>query len=256
MKKQFQILAATFITVAFISCSREKVEMPDAPATNNEEIPTSSASNRPYIDPLIVGLDGSYSFDKHLKDVTRQLPDGKPSFATRGAVIYTTDRKGKPNAALKFDGNYYVSIENVPVQQHMSLSVWVKRTATYPSTEAPPIIRHTSTGIGVMQDEDAFWGRVLCYTSTGSTSVYSDDFSDAAWHHIVVTYAADEMAIYVDGQLQSKTGYGVFTVTDVMTKYLLGYGFDLNGYWKGIIDDLRFYSRTLSASDVQKLYNL
>lgn len=254
MKKQFQILAVTFITVAFISCSKEKVAIPEPPVATNEEISTSNSSNRPYVDPLTIGLDGRYTFDKHLKDVTRQQDDGKASPIIRGVPIYTYDRKGNANAALKFDGNYYVMIQDVPVQQNMSLSVWVKRTADYPGG-APSIIRHNSTGISLMQDEDAFWARVLCYTNSETSSIYSNDFIDQAWHHIVITYAADEMTMYVDGQLQTKSS-NVFTVTDVMTKYLLGYAHGYGGqYWKGIIDDLRFYSRTLSANDVQKLFN-
>lgn len=228
--------------------------MPETPSTINEEISTISSSNRPYVDPLTIDLDGRYTFDKHLKDVTRQLADGKASPVIRGVPIYTYDRKGNANAALKFDGSYYVTIQDVPVQQNMSLSVWVKRTATYPGN-APSIIRHNSTGISVMQDEDAFWARVLCYTNSETSSIYSNDFIDQAWHHIVVTYAADEMSLYVDGQLQTKTS-DVFTVTDVMTKYLLGYAHGNAGkYWKGIIDDLRYYGRTLSNSDVQALFN-
>lgn len=255
MKKQFQILAVTFITVAFISCSKEKAEMTETPITANEEIATGSSSSRPNVDPLTIDLDGRYTFDKHLKDVTRQLTDGKASPVLRGVPIYTYDRKGNANAALKFDGNYYVTIQDVPVQQNMSLSVWVKRTTTYSEYSAPSIIRHNSTGISLMQDEDAFWARVLCYTTSETSSIYSNDFIDQAWHHIVITYAADEMTMYVDGQLQSKSS-NVFTVSDVMTNYLLGYAHGYAGqYWKGIIDDLRYYSRTLTASDVQKLFN-
>src|SRR6187402_1631388 len=123
MKKQFQILTATFITVALISCSKQKVEIPETPVATNEEILTSRSSNRTYVDPLTIGLSGRFTFDKHLKDVTRQLADGNASPIMRGVPIYTYDRKGNANAALKFDGNYYVTIQDVPVQQNMSLSV-------------------------------------------------------------------------------------------------------------------------------------
>jgi hypothetical protein len=255
MKKQFQILAATFITVAFISCSKEKAEMTETPITANEEIATGSSSSRPNVDPLTIDLDGRYTFDKHLKDVTRQQADGKASPIIRGVPIYTYDRKGIANAALKFDGNYYVTIPDVPVQQNMSVSVWVKRSAVYPASAPPSIIRHNSTGISLMQDEDAFWARVLCYTTSETSSISSNDFIDQAWHHIVITYAADEMTMYVDGQLQTKSS-NVFTVTDVMTKYSLGYAHGNAGaFWKGIIDDLRYYGRTLTATDVQQLFN-
>lgn len=255
MKKQFQILAVTFITVVLVSCSKERMENPEIPATINEVISTSSSSNRPYVDPLTIELDGRYTFDKHLKDVTRQLAEGKASPIIRGVPIYTYDRKGNANAALKFDGSYYVTIQDVPVRQNMSVSVWIKRAAVYPASAPPSIIRHNSTGISIMQDEDAFWARVLCYTNSESSSITSNNFSDEAWHHVVVTYADDEMALYVDGQFQTKTS-DVFTVTDVMTKYILGYAHGTAGkYWKGSIDDLRYYSRTLSHTDVQALFN-
>lgn len=253
MKKQISIFAATIITVAFISCSKEKTSMSETSAVINEEIVTSSSSNRVIADPLANGLAGSFKFEKNLKDDTRRLSDGQAFPVIRGVPIYTHDRKGKPNAALKFDGKYYVSIENVPVQQNISLSVWVKRTDAHVGT--PPIIRHNSTGIALMQDGDAFWGRVFSYLTSETSSIHTNNFNDG-WHHIVITYSANEMVMYVDGQLQ-QASTGVFTITEVVTNYLLGYGYDQNGkYWKGIIDDLRFYTRTLSATEVQVLYNL
>lgn len=260
MKKQFQILTATIITVALVSCSKQGVEMPETTQTPSEEIATSSStsSGRIVIDPLTVGLDARYTFDKHLKDVTKQQADGKQFPASRTGAIYTTDRKGIANAALKFNGNYYVAIENMPVQQNMSMSVWVKRV-TFPGPyHAPSIVRHNSTGIALMQDENGFWARVHSYASSSlTTSLYTGSSfpADQQWHHVVITYAADEMTMYVDNQKIGSTS-NTFTVVDEFTKYLLGYAHGNAGnYWQGTIDDLRFYSRTLSASDVQKLYN-
>lgn len=254
MKKQIQILTATFITVAFLSCSKQNIEAPEEPVMATEEIPTNSSSGRPTVDPLTIGLDARYTFDNHLKDVTKQQAEGKSTL--RGGALYTYDRKGIANAALKFDGNYYVSIANMPVQQNMSLSVWVKRATPYYSG-ASPIIRHNSTGIALMQKENGFWARVHDYlNSSSTTSIISNDFIDQAWHHIVITYAGDEMKMYVDNQLQGNTS-NTFAVVEGLTKYLLGYSHGNAGnYWEGAIDDLRFYGRTLSASDVQKLFNL
>lgn len=260
MKKQVLIFAATFITVAFISCSKETIEMPVTEQNQTEEIATGSASSngRIVIDPLTVGLDARYTFDKHLKDVTKQQADGKSFPVLRGVPIYTSDRKGIANAALKFDGNYYVTMENMPVQQNMSLSVWVKRGVSF-YNGASPIIRHNTTGIGLYQDDNGFWARVMSYAGNSmTTSLYTPSSfpADQLWHHIVITYSADEMTMYVDNQKIGSTT-GTFTVVDEFTKYLLGYSHGNAGnFWKGAIDDLRFYGRTLSASDVQKLYNL
>lgn len=259
MKKQFQVLAVTFITVAFISCSKEKIEAPAANQPEEEITAPNSAGGPIVIDPLGIGLDARYTFDKHLKDVTNKQADGKQVPASRTGAIYTYDRKGIANAALKFNGNYYVTIENMPVQQNMSLSVWVKRV-TFPGPyHAPSIIRHNSTGIALMQDENGFWARVHSYASSSLTSSLHTGSSfpaDQQWHHVVVTYSAEEMTMYVDNQKIGPTS-NIFTVVDQFTKYLLGYAHGVGGkYWEGTIDDLRFYRRTLSASDVQKLYNL
>ena len=261
MKKQFQILAATLISVVIVSCSKQSAEMPEVAQKPAEEISTSSSSNGGLvINPLSVDLAGSYPFTGTLKDQTKKLADGQRMPLSRvNGVIYTYDRKGIANAALKFDGNYYVTIANVPVQQNMSLSVWVKRI-TFPGPyHAPSIVRHNSTGIALMQDENGFWARVHSYANSSlTTSVHTGSSfpADQQWHHVVITYSDAEMTMYVDNQKIGSTS-NTFTVVDEFTKYLLGYAHGMGGkYWEGAIDDLRFYRRTLTASDVQKLYNL
>ena len=260
MKKQFLVLTTAVVSFVIISCSKDRIE----PVQSNQDpvAEQTASSNAPaerlVINPLNVNLAGSYQFNSDLKDQTRKLADGQrwPLSRVYGA-LFTYDRKGNANSALKFDGNYYVTIAKVPVQQKMSLSVWVKRVTIPGSYSAPAIVRHNSTGIAVMQDENGFWARVHDYTNSSmTTSLYSNDFIDNNWHHIVVTYADDAMLLYVDNQLQGKTS-NTFTVADQFTKYILGYAHGYAGqYWKGIIDDLRFYNGTLTATDVQQLYNL
>jgi len=249
MKKQFQILTATLITLAFVSCSKEKMEMPETITTGNEEISTSSSSNRPYVDPLTIGLEGRFTFDKHLKDVSKQLPDGKQWPASRFGVSYTTDRKGITNAALKLDGNYYVYLTDVPQQIETSMSVWVKRSLNDVYEE---IITPNGRGPALVQSNEKFRGYV--FTSGVTPYVASEDLNDQSWHHIVVTYDGTFVKLYVDGNLQGTSNYPQPFVDDLVY-YRIGLTSYLH-YWKGVIDDLRFYSRTLSAVDVQKLYNL
>jgi len=261
MKKQFQILAATFILVAIVSCSKQGIQMPETQKAAPEEISTITVSpGRPELDPLSVDIAGSYPFTGTLKDQTKKLADGQRMPLSRvDGAIYTYDRKGIANAALKFDGNYYVTIANVPVQQKMSLSVWVKRLTFPDAYSAPSIVRHNSTGIALMQDENGLWARVHSYASSSLTTSLNTGSSfpaDQQWHHVVITYSDEEMTMYVDNQKIGPTT-NIFTVVDEFTKYLLGYSHGVAGkYWQGTIDDLRFYNRTLSASDVQKLYNL
>jgi hypothetical protein len=63
------------------------------------------------------------------------------------------------------------------------------------------------------------------------------------------------MKFYVDGILvgSSPTPAGS-NVDPLITDYNVGYGFNaIYRYWKGNMDDLRIYKRTLSAVEVSKL---
>ena len=251
MKKQFQILAATFISVAIVSCNKQGVENPEATQKISEEISTSSTSSatRTVVDPLTVNLEGWFPFNKNLKEATGKLPDAKQWPVMRGGVSYTADRHGISNAALKLDGNYYVYMANGPVQTHMSLSVWVKRSAQY----ADALFLHPNgKGLFLSQANYAFKGTVL--TSLYSPYANSGAFIDQGWHHLVLTYDGNNLQLYADNVLQSSVNFSSALSYDLFY-YLVG---DIGDgtYWKGAIDDLRFYTRTLSASDVQKLYNL
>jgi hypothetical protein len=75
MKKQFQILAATFITVAFIPCSKEKPETNETAI--NEEVPTKPAEGGGNASPVSLNknLEGLYQFDGNLKEQTGKLAD-------------------------------------------------------------------------------------------------------------------------------------------------------------------------------------
>jgi hypothetical protein len=249
MKKQILILAGTFLAVAFISCSKEGIETKKSMEQTNEEIATvNSSSARTITDPLTVHLEGWFPFNKNLKDAAGKLPDAKQWPASRGGVSYTADRHGIANAALKLDGNYYVSMANVPQQAHTSLSVWVKRSATYASAD---FLRPNGRGPAVTQLNSAFQG--LVFTSLYTPYVNSAPYIDQSWHHVVVTFDSTYLKLYVDGGLANTSNYPQ-PFGDDLVYYLIGYLTE-GGYWKGAVDDLRFYSRTLSANDVNLLHN-
>ncbi len=85
-------------------------------------------------------------------------------------------------------------------------------------------------------------------------------FDDGAWHHVVgvFSYAADSIVVYVDGSAVSTTGTVSFTASVTSdtaaqdTRVATGLG-GANDF-DGDIDEVRIYSRALSAGDVDKLY--
>ena len=246
MKKQFQILSATFITVSIISCSKEKNEMTETSSTN-EEIATSSSSNRPYVDPLTISLEARFEFNSNLKDVTKKLTDGVSS---KRVASYGTDRKGIAKAALYLDSTYSVKINDVPQQTNTSLSVWVK--PSHLDNGSGGIVTNQVVGPRVLQSADRFLGTVATITNTPGAYV---DIFNTSWHHVVVSFDGAYVRVYLNGALKATVPHDG-SIAPNLVDYVLGWSTIWQNFWKGYIDDLRFYSRTLSASDVQKLYNL
>ena len=245
MKKQFQILAATFITVAFLSCSKQNIDISEKPSLPAEEPTIANKPGGPIsIDPLSVKLDGWFTFDNHLKDVTGKLANG---VSIGLAPKYTTDRKGHRYSALKPDGSFYVKIFNVPQQTATSISVWVK---TADLAQNKGIVSGNNKGLFVVQKPDQYMGG-LTIAPPGGISIstaLTKDILNNAWHHIVATYDGNAMKFYFDGILT-----GTSNLTGTIGASLMNY-IVADGFWKGAVDDLRFYSRTLSPADVQQLF--
>jgi len=250
MKKQFQILATAVITVAIVSCSKQGVEAPGAQQNPTEEISTSSSSSRTVPDPLTVNLDGWYTFNSNLKDVTKHLSDG---IATTRGVIYTNDRNNISHNAIKFDGSYGVRFLNIPQQPHASIAAWVRIDNLNYGPNRPIIMpKYGGNGLGLSKVGAEVYGSAQSL-SFGSLGV-SGGIVNNAWHHLVVTFDDLYLRMYKDGVLvNSILCGGTYPLT--LQEFFMGY--NPNTEWfQGAIDDLRFYSRTLSATDVQKLYNL
>lgn len=243
-----QILSiAVIISAVLISCSKEKIEKQQA----NQSIETVSGSItlRPSIDPLTVGLLGCYQFNGNLKDSTGKLADAVSSI---GRVAYTTDRKGAVGKAIQFNQAYGLNIFAVPLDSNMSISVWVKNEA-YPTGWAVPLIGSNfsfSLTQSLNNYSAAFWSDV-------PTPVLSTGIIDNKWHHIVLTHDPHSLILFMDGKLTASIPMSSGTLPSSASDYTIGWGF--NGgyqYWKGAMDDLRFYKRVLSAVDITKLKQL
>ncbi len=245
MKKQILTLATVLSTITFFSCNKETPQPVKTEKSSIENNTTVSNSNAGKVDPLIAGLEGWFEFDKNLKDNTGKLHDGS---ATTRNLLYTTDRKGHANAALKLDSTYFVTIANVVQQTHSSISVWVKYGNVVPFC---PFIRPDNSGI-IISQQNLTWIEGVGIPGIGTQAAVSRDTYNG-WHHIVATYDGAEIKLYIDASYVVPVSW-VGSFGPVYANYIVGKG--LSEYWRGYVDDLRFYSRTLSASDVQALHDL
>lgn len=250
MKKQMIILAAVVTPLAFFSCSKEKVETQQT--SDSEPI---SGAFKPTIKPVVdlkKGLSAMYQFDGNLKDHTGQLGDAVANIS--GADNYTDDRKGNANSAIKFNGRYGLDIFKVPVTVNSTLAAWVKYDALSP-------INYFATSGGGMpdfaQDNNSYWGVVSTPATSGVQAWPIDD----NWHHLVATYDGNDLKFYVDGSfIGTSTNPNPYAVPDgswlnYQVGYVAPFGVKIPlSVWYGRMDDLRFYSRVLSAFDILTLY--
>lgn len=240
MKKQFQILAATFITVALISCSKETITDPQP--TGPGEIPVGKPGGT--VDPLTVNLEGWFTFDNNVNDKAGKLAD---PISTTGAVKYGANRKGKGKSAIHLDG-YSLKIKNVPQQTHMSMSFWFK-SETFVQLYSKDMIDALGSGFHVAQPIQGAEGSIVIGPNSKISSRW---FNSSEWNLFTMTYDGQSLTTWVNGLPQS--AYFAGFIIPHLTDFVLG-GNHGGEKWYGYLDDVRFYSRTLTQSDIYKIFN-
>jgi hypothetical protein len=217
---------------------------------------------------LTDGLVGHWTFDgadTQWTSATAGTVTDKSSSGNTGTLNSmnrtTSPVVGKLGQALMFDGSSsYISLgtTNMPAfNGSQSTSFWMYYTAV-PGAAQDIVARsltgsagtfiglHTLSGCsGVSFGVWKFGGPFLVCTSPPAAS---------KWHHALYTFDGTTNRLYVDGTEVNNS----VTATDSGTPDTVNIGRFTGGseYFNGKIDDVRLYSRTLSASEVKQLYLL
>jgi hypothetical protein len=244
MKKQI-LFSAVIMSAILFSCSKEKIETPQTSESSAPSVLSNTSGQKAIPPSLNQNLEVFFQFNGNLQD---QMGKVDAVLSSTGADLYTDDRKGVPNGAIKFTGRYGLTIDSVPIATNMSVAAWVKY-------DNPNIEYSCVYGVaGFTQSYNHYYGYVSTPTTTGVASAPIDDH----WHFLVSTYDGQYIRFYVDGNyvgnafnpatFNSGPAYGgaTFWIANASA----------DSFWPGSIDDLRFYTRTLSDKDVMKLYNL
>lgn len=263
MKNNLKILIAflgsSFILLFLSHCTKSEDAMSPS-AINLDNLEPRTFSILP-LDSLSIGLEANYKFDNNVHDQVLHLADVTcTTFGGAGySPVFTSNRFGQGNKALKLNGFYMGKINNVPKGNKYAVSLWARMsTSSYPQLGAYPqnrgICTSGSEAFNLVQSPTA-----SNYIYTYRNLLYVSKNSDLGWHHIVLTYDGSTYKYYIDNVLfYSKTDFTASINTT--TPYFLApftSTDNVNGdFWKGAIDDLRFYSRNLSPNDISRLYSL
>lgn len=184
---------------------------------------------------------------------------------------------GTVGTALTFDGtDDYIDISATAAgtgsYEDWTISTWYKSNTTtisddqYITVFGDPIGGNNDVFLIAVGDDAGYEKAIRVFLnsnpSSGSNYYGTSDVNDMNWHHIVVTRnkaVGGDINIYVDGVLESNN-----EVADDIENYtftIAGHSYigDDPGATEtvnGILDDVRLYNRTLSASEVTALYDI
>jgi hypothetical protein len=210
------------------------------------------------------GLVGQWKMDGNAKDATPNAEDG-----TVAAPTLTTDRKGAANTAYSFNGTsdyIYNSVgTSSPLQmgtKDWTISGWIKSNAsgtfqgiagTFNISSAASYwyLRKDSTNQLLLRLQNTNTNSVS-YTSTGT-------ITDTNWHHVAVSIVRSGLAtFYIDGAPAGTANVSAFNGVNInfASEFNIGnIGSHLSSYFfNGSLDDIRVYSRALSAAEITTQY--
>ena len=200
-------------------------------------------------------LAAHYEFEGNLNDSS-----GNEKNATDQGTLDFVD--GVIGKGVQFDA-YLDLIETsntlLTDQSNTTVSMWIK------TDQNKDFIGILSTIKGSNGNEYLLglkYGSIQIYLHDTLTYSSAVKVNDGFYHLITLVTTSDSISLYIDGvvDIESSISIGTF---EIDSSIWLGNDQDaVNGSWdsaqqfNGIMDDLRFYSRSLSATDITSLYEL
>jgi hypothetical protein len=201
---------------------------------------------------LTAGLVGYWPFSGNAKDAT---PYSRSSTVT-GAVL-TTDRDGRASSAYSFSGSgQYIDAGANPITgaSPFTLAAWIDTSQVSRYSGALTIGASgggTSAYIGTVNTAQVGTSNSIGGGFYG-TNVGSGIATTGQWVHVAMTFDGTTGTMYVNG-----TATNTFPYTPALAGTYLRIGrigSDTTYDFSGSIDDVRLYSRALSAAEVLALY--
>lgn len=186
------------------------------------------------------------------------LTDNNTVLSGTGILGTGADMESTNNEYLSVASN---SIWDWTTSNDRSLSMWIKTESDI--TNQGLCVRWSNEGgnnKNLLVRLNAS-GYVQVYVGSGSSTgvnvTGSTDVSDQAWHHIVITWNGtvdDKFRIYVDGSLDATSATASPGAASSTLRFG-GYSGGSGTAFDGIIDEVGWWSKALTSTEVTALYN-
>lgn len=221
-------------------------------------------------DPLEDGLVAHYTFDGNASD----SGPNNLNAVVFGATL-TTGRKGQANTAYSFDGNNdYISIAHNSLfnfeDSDYTISLWVLTPEDQVAHNGindilrkwdgnaegyPYAISYRNNSVIDNNTDKFFFGQYNSQICAQSVSDTSNEVDNTSFSHIVFKREGNLIFQFVDdilvGQFSDLQTCSTTNTADVT----IGCRGNLVRFFKGTIDDVRFYNRALDKAEITDLYS-
>ncbi len=200
-------------------------------------------------------------------ELTASDSSGKGRDGTLVGAVWTPS--GHSEGCLSFDGDDCVEIagyKGIPGRNSRTVSAWVKTSGSSVTDWMEIICWGDSSKVGgwwnvVLSDQTTAGKWVLRMAALGGYVEGTTQLADGLWHHVAVTLDSDgtpnldEVRLFVDGKEETLVIPANISINTV-TSMDLRIGGQANRYYEGSIDEIRVYSRALSAQEIAGLADL
>lgn len=177
-------------------------------------------------------------------------------------VNFFEDRKGQPLAAAMFKGinDSYIKTKyafSLQIEGPLTLAAWVLDTGTGGETRTIAGKYNISTekgGYTLYKQGNSYYFKISGPGGTASVSAPSR----GSWEHVVGVYDPGDQTIrlYVNGQATEPTMTSVSSINKVPeAEFFIGNDASGLNPWYGRISDVRVYKRSLTANEIDGLYD-
>ena len=243
--------------------------------------PSGNLQSTNYTSITVSGFKDSYSSVVTCSDSTYYFPvrgamdlyfpftDGSLTDASgRGVTLVkfgdptlTTGHDGSVNGAYSFDGlgDYLQVVGDLGISagDDFTISAWIKLDPGFLNFNAIVSNYHDNGLKALMFRVNSNWNGHINALDLAEGYSNNGVLSTGTWLHVVGVYtnSTRQVRFYVNGN-DAGTGTTPYTIEDQTTKFAIG-GDYLNvspRYFKGTIDEVRFYKYALTATEVGNLY--
>jgi len=208
------------------------------------------------------GLVAYYPFNGNANDSSGNGNNG----IVQGATL-TTDRNNKANSAYNFNGSSsYIDIPNSFFnngRNEYSVSIWVNPTSDIPSSGPGQTILNTNPhrglGLGYSYNgsKKLYFFNQIDPTSNGNWDIADDKFNYVIvlnnWINITIIKRGVTFTYYVNGNIDKSTPLIQNPSSTLVSMRIGAITCCTPEYFNGKIDDIRFYNRALSDSEITYL---